>query len=68
MEITKARLKQIIMEEIQNFIVAEQDEELDSTEGKEEAVEDLIDKSKGKSPKEEAEALSAAAEIAATKK
>ena len=49
-------------------MVVEQDEELDSTKGKEEAVEDLIDKSKGKNPKEEAEALSAAAEIAATKK
>jgi hypothetical protein len=27
MQITKARLKQIIMEEIQNFIVVEQDDE-----------------------------------------
>ena len=68
MKITKARLKQIIMEEIKKFMIVEQDEELDSTEGKEEAVEDLINKSKGKSPQEEAEALSAAAEIAATKK
>ena len=68
MKISKARLKQIIMEEIKKFMIVEQDEELDSTEGKEEAVEDLINKSKGKSQQEEAEALSAAAEIAATKK
>lgn len=41
MEITKARLKQIIMEEIQKFMVVEQDDE--ATEEEEEAAGDTLE-------------------------
>tara|TARA_R100001015_G_C4521045_1_gene90036 strand:+ start:356 stop:562 length:207 start_codon:yes stop_codon:yes gene_type:complete len=68
MKISKARLKQIIMEEIKKFMIVEQ-EDKEAEENKEEAVEDLIDKSKTKTnPEDEASALRAAADVAATKK
>jgi|5B_taG_2_1085324.scaffolds.fasta_scaffold36788_2 hypothetical protein len=63
MQITKARLKQIIMEEIQNFIVVEQDDE----EAKEGVVDDMIDDAKNKTSLEDKKAaLEAAAEVADT--
>jgi hypothetical protein len=63
MEITKARLKQIIMEEIQKFIVVEQDDE----EATEDVVNDMIDAAKNEPDLEKKKAaLDAAAEVADT--
>ena len=63
MEITKARLKQIIMEEIQKFIVVEQDDE----EATEYVVNDMIDAAKNEPDLEKKKAaLDAAAEVADT--
>ncbi len=63
MQITKARLKQIIMEEIQKFVVVEQDDE----EAKEGVVDDMIDDAKNKTSLEDKKAaLEAAAEVADT--
>ena len=62
MEITKARLKQIIMEEIQKFMVVEEDSE-EEMEAKEEAAEETIEDAENKNPEEKAAALRAAADI-----
>ena len=63
MEITKARLKRIIMEEIQKFIVVEQDDE----EATEDVVNDMIDAAKNEPDLEKKKAaLDAAAEVADT--
>ncbi len=63
MEITKARLKQIIMEEIQKFIVVEQNDE----EATEDVVNDMIDAAKNEPDLEKKKAaLDAAAEVADT--
>ena len=67
MEITKARLKQIIMEEIQKFIVVEQDDELDSKEAKEAAAEAAAKKAETETdPDAKAAALRTAADILTT--
>jgi hypothetical protein len=61
MKITKARLKQIIMEEIQNFIVTEQEDEAATGE----VVNDMIDDAKKETDLEKKKAaLQAAAEVA----
>ena len=63
MEISKARLKQIIMEEIQKFMVVEQNDE----EATEDVVDDMIDDAKNKTSLEDKKAaLEAAAEVADT--
>ena len=67
MQITKARLKQIIMEEIQKFAVVEQDEELDSKEAKEAAAEAAAKEAETKTdPEEKKAAYQAAADILTT--
>jgi hypothetical protein len=61
MKITKARLKQIIMEEIKNFIVTEQEDEAKTGE----VVNDMIDDAKKETDLEKKKAaLEAAAEVA----
>ena len=68
MQISKVRLKQIIMEEIQKFMVVEQ-EDPEAEKKKEDVVKDLIDQSGNETdPEEEASALRAAADVAASKK
>ena len=54
MEITKARLKQIIMEEIQKFIVAEED---DITPEEEEAAKEILKSAEDEDDPEKAVAL-----------
>mgnify|MGYP001309802697 FL=1 len=61
MKITKARLKQIIMEEIKNFIVTEQEDEAATGE----VVNDMIDDARKETDLEKKKAaLEAAAEVA----
>ena len=61
MKITKARLKQIIMEEIKNFIVTEQEDEAKTGE----VVNDMIDDARKETDLEKKKAaLEAAAEVA----
>ena len=61
MKITKARLKQIIMEEIKNFIVTEQEDAAKTGE----VVNDMIDDAKKETDLEKKKAaLEAAAEVA----
>ena len=61
MKITKARLKQIIMEEIKNFIVTEQEDEAATGE----VVNDMIDDARKETDLEKKKAaLDAAAEVA----
>ena len=61
MKITKARLKQIILEEIKNFIVTEQEDEAATGE----VVNDMIDDARKETDLEKKKAaLEAAAEVA----
>tara|TARA_B100000287_G_scaffold344319_1_gene331475 strand:+ start:517 stop:717 length:201 start_codon:yes stop_codon:yes gene_type:complete len=61
MKITKARLKQIIMEEIKNFIVTEQEDAAKTGE----VVNDMIDDARKETDLEKKKAaLEAAAEVA----